>query len=112
MLILFDHGTPAPLRAFLQGHTVKKTIDLGWDRLTNGELLAEAEAAGFDLLVTTDKNIRHQQNLTGRRIAIVVLGNPRWPVLRLHVQQVVSAVNVAAPGSYVVVDIPGQRRTA
>ena len=85
------------------------TKDLGWDRLTNGELLTEAEAAGFDLLLTTDKNFGHQQNLTGRRIAIVVLGNPQWPVLRLHVQQVISAVNVATPGSYLVVDIPGQK---
>ena len=76
---------------------------------TPGELLAEAEAAGFDLLVTTDKNIRQQQNLTGRRIAIVVLGNPQWPVLRLHVQQVVSAVNVATPGSFLVVDIPDEK---
>ena len=109
MLILFDHGTPAPLRPFLQSHTDKMTKDLGWDRLTNGELLAEAEAAGFDLLVTTDKNIRHQQNLTGRRIAIVVLGNPQWPVLQRHVQQVVSAVNVATPGSYVVVEIPHEK---
>ena len=108
MLILFDQGTPSPLRPFLQGHTVKKTIDLGWNRLTNGELLTEAEAAGFDLLLTTDKNIGHQQNLAGRRIAIVVLGNPRWPVLRLHVQQVVSAINAANPGCYLIVDTPSE----
>ena len=108
MLILFDHGTPSPLGPFLQGHTVKKTKDLGWDRLTNGELLTQAEAAGFDLLLTTDKNIRHQQNLAGRRIAIVVLGNPRWPVLRLHVQQVVSAINAATPGCFLIVDTPSE----
>ena len=106
MLILFDHGTPSPLQQFLQGHVVKKTKDLGWNRLTNGELLTEAEVAGFDLLLTTDKNIRHQQNLTGRRIAIVVLGNPRWPILRLHVQQVVAAINAATPGCYLIVDTP------
>ena len=108
MLILFDQGAPSPLQRFLQGHAVKKTKDLGWNRLTNGELLTEAEAAGFDLLLTTDKNIGHQQNLTGRRIAIVVLGNPRWPVLRLHVHQVVSAINAATPGCYRIVDTPGE----
>lgn len=108
MLILFDHGTPSPLRPFLQGHTVKKTKDLGWERLTHSELLTEAEAAGFDLLLTTDKNIRHQQNLTGRRIAVVVLGNPRWPIVRLHVHQVISAINTATPGCCLIVDIPSE----
>jgi hypothetical protein len=77
MLILFDHGTPAPLLSFLIGHTVTKTKDLGWDRLSNGELLKAAEEAGYEILITTDKNIRYQQNLTGRRIALVVLANPR-----------------------------------
>lgn len=75
MLILFDNGTPAPLRRALTSHTVVEAIERGWDRLTNGELIAAAEAAGFDLLLTTDKNIRYQQNLTGRKIAFVVIGN-------------------------------------
>ncbi len=56
MLILFDHGTPAPIRSYLQGHTIRRTQEMGWDRLTNSELLAAAEQAGFDLLLTTDKN--------------------------------------------------------
>lgn len=106
MLVLFDHGTPAPIRPFLEGHLVKRTQDLGWDRLTNGELLAVAEESGFDVLLTTDKNIRHQQDLTGRMIAIVVLGNAQWPVLKLHVQRVVEAVSAATPGSYFEVDVP------
>src|SRR5437667_11500422 len=58
MLILFDHGTPAPLRSFLRNHTVKKTKDLGWDTLSNGELLRAAEEAAFEIFLTTDKNIR------------------------------------------------------
>jgi hypothetical protein len=106
MLILFDHGTPAPIRAFLEGHTTKRTQDLEWDRLTNGELLAAAEEAGFDLLLTTDKNIRYQQNLTSRKIAIVVIGNAQWPVLRPHIHRVVEAVNAAGAGSYIELDIP------
>ncbi len=106
MLILLDHGTPAPLRLFLKGHTVRKAKDLGWDTLTNGELLKAAEEAAFDLLLTTDKNIRFQQNLAKRVIAIVVLGNPRWPVVRRYVNQVLAAVNAAKPGTYCEVEIP------
>jgi hypothetical protein len=100
MRILFDHGTPAPLQSFLTGHTVRPAKAHGWDTFTNGDLLTAAEAAGFDVLVTTDKNMRYQQNRTGRKIAIVVIGNPQWPVLRLHVADVLDAVNAAAPGSY------------
>lgn len=106
MRILFDHSTPAPLRRHLRDHRVQEAVDLGWDRLVNGALLAEAERAGFDLLITADKNIRYQQNLSGRRIAIIVLGNAQWPVLQLHVDLVVAAVNAAIAGSYFEVDIP------
>ncbi|MGA3026888.1 MAG: hypothetical protein ABSF98_19190 [Bryobacteraceae bacterium] len=65
-----------------------------------------AEAAGFELLLTTDKNIRYQQNLTGRKTAFVVLGNQQWPILRRHIERVVAAVNAATPGSYTEVEIP------
>jgi predicted nuclease of predicted toxin-antitoxin system len=65
MRVLFDHGTPAPLQAFLTGHTVRAAKAQGWDTFKNGDLLAAAETAGFDVLVTTDKNMRHQQNMTG-----------------------------------------------
>jgi hypothetical protein len=106
MLILFDNGTPAPLRHSLKGHVVVEAIERGWDRLLNGELIAAAESAGFDLLLTTDKNMRFQQNLKGRKIAFVVLGNQQWPTLRRHVERVVAAVNAATPGSYAEVDIP------
>ena len=106
MLILFDHGTPAPIRSFLEGHAIKRTQEMGWDRLANGELLAAAEETGFDLFLTMDKNIRHQQNLAGRKIAIVVIGNAQWPVLRRYVQRVVAAVIAATEGSYREVEIP------
>jgi uncharacterized protein (DUF433 family) len=105
MLVLFDQGTPVPIRYFLKEHTVQTTAERGWDRFDNGELLRAAETAGFNVLVTPDKNIRYQQNLTVP-IAVAVLGNPRWPVLRLHVQRVVAAVNAAKPGSYTEVQIP------
>ncbi len=106
MRVLFDHGTPRGLARALVGHTVSQTRERGWDRLSNGELLTAAENAGFEVFVTPDKNIRYQQNLTNRRIAIVVLGNPLWPTLRLHTDLVLSAVNAALPGSYNEVDIP------
>ena len=73
MRILFDQGTPAPLRRALPLHNVETAFERGWSTLVNGELLSAAEAAGFDVLVTTDMNLRYQQDLTSRRIAIVVL---------------------------------------
>lgn len=106
MRILFDHGTPAPLQSFLTGHTVLEAKAQGWDTFKNGDLLIAAEAAGFDVLVTTDKNMRYQQNLAARTIAIVVVGNAQWPILRLHAAHVATAVNAATPGSFVEINIP------
>ena len=80
MLILFDNGTPAPLRYALKGHVVVEAIERGWDRLVNGELIAAAEAARFELLLTTDKNMRYQQNLKGRKIAFVVSAISNGPL--------------------------------
>jgi hypothetical protein len=108
MLILFDHVTPRGIARFLPGHTVTRARERGWDKLTNGDLLAEAERAGFDVFLTADKNIRYQQNLAGRRIAVVVLSTPQWPLVRLHVAKIAAVVNVATPGSYVEVEIPGK----
>jgi hypothetical protein len=106
MLILFDHSTPAPLRDALRGHVVVEAVERGWERLANGVLLDAAEGAGFELFVTADKNIRYQQNLAARTIAIVVLGNAQWPVLRRYVERVVSAVNASTPGSFAEIEIP------
>jgi hypothetical protein len=75
MLILFDHGTPRGIARFLSDHTVTKAKVRGWDTLTNGDLLPEAERARCEVLLTADKNMRYQHNLAGRRIAIVVLSN-------------------------------------
>ena len=106
MFILFDHSTPAPLRDALSGHSVVEAVERGWQRLVNGMLLDVAEAAGFDVLVTADKNMRYQHNLTRRTVAIVALGNAQWPVLRRYVDRVVAALSAATPGSYTEVDIP------
>jgi hypothetical protein len=106
MRILFDQGTPAPLIPFLEGHTVTQAKDLGWDRLVNGELLKAAEEAGFEVLLTTDKNIAAQQNLKSRTIAIIVLGNSQWRIVQRHIRRIAAAVKAAAPGSYSEVEIP------
>jgi hypothetical protein len=110
MLILFDHGTPRGIASYLPEHTVKEARAQGWDRLTNGELLKAAESAGFDLLLSTEKNIRYQQNLQQRKIAIVVLGKARWRLIKSLLAHVVAAVNAAQPGTYTEVDIPATPR--
>lgn len=107
MLILFDHGTPAGLTRALGSHTVFKAQARGWDRLTDGALLTAAEEGGFDLLVTIDRRIRYQQNLSSRKIEIVVLvGTTKWSRIREHVERISTAVEAAAPGTYAEVDIP------
>ena len=106
MRILFDHGTPSGIARELAGHEVTEAIERGWDRISNGELLKLAEEQGFELLLTTDKRIRYQQNLTSRKIAIVVLGNSKWRIVRLYLDRVTLAVNAATPGSYAEVEIP------
>jgi predicted nuclease of predicted toxin-antitoxin system len=70
--VVLDQNVPAPLARVLQGHDVRHTSSLGWEALSNGDLLAAAETDGFELLVTADKNIRYQQNLTQRKIALLI----------------------------------------
>ena len=106
MKILFDNGTPAPIAGSLVGHSVMRARQIGWEGLKNGDLIQQAEEAGYDLLLSTDKNIKYQQNLTGRRIAIVVLGNQQWPIVQRYLDRVAAAVNAATPGSYSEVEIP------
>jgi len=102
--ILFDQGTPAPLRDHLPGHSVETAYEKGWSALRNGELLAKAEAE-FDVLVTTDRNLRYQQNLAGQRIAILVLPTTSWPRLQQITQKIAAAVDVLKPGQYVEVPL-------
>jgi hypothetical protein len=106
MRILFDHGTPAPLIPFLEGHTVAKAKDLDWERLVNGELLKAAEQAGFDVLLTTDKNMASPQNLKSQTIAIVVLRNSQWRIAQRCSRKIAASVNAATSGGYAEADIP------
>jgi predicted nuclease of predicted toxin-antitoxin system len=73
MKILFDNGTPKPIARSLVGHEVAFARQAGWHELGNGELIQQAEDAGYAILLSTDKNIRYQQNLAGRKIALVIL---------------------------------------
>ena len=106
MKILFDNGTPNPIARSLVGHQVAFARQIGWHELKNGELLQQAEDAGYELLLTSDKNLRYQQNLSGRRIAVLVLGNQQWPDVRLHLDRIAAAVNAATPGSYLEIESP------
>jgi hypothetical protein len=106
MRVPFDQGVPAPLRRWLPGHDVSTAYERGWSRLTNVDLLAEAEREAFDVLVTTDTNLRYQQNLSKRRIAIVVLSTPSWPRIRQATEQILHAVDRSSEGSYFEVSIP------
>jgi hypothetical protein len=105
MRVLFDHCTPYGIARFLVGHEVSPARKLGWAELTNGKLLNAAEAAGFDVMVTVDQNIRYQQNLKGRKIALVVLGRGRWTLVLPVIERVIAAVNAAVPGSYTEVPV-------
>ena len=105
MNILFDQGTPAPLRRFLLGHVVSTAHEMDWSGLSNGDLLAAAEHS-HDLLITTDKNLRYQQNLTGRHLAILVLPTTSWPRIWRSVALVVRAVDSMQPGEYRELVIP------
>ena len=106
MRILFDQGTPVAIRRFLAEHTVRTTRQEGWATLTNGNLLRVAEEAGFELLLTTDNSLADQQNLKGRKIAIVVLSRNRWRSVQRMIQKIIAAVDAATPGSYTIIEIP------
>ena len=106
MKILFDNGTPKPIARSLTGHQITYARRIGWHQMGNRELIQQAEEAGYEVLLSTDKNIRYQQNLTGRKIALVILGNQQWPLVKLHLDKIAAAVNAATPGSFTEVDIP------
>jgi len=100
MKILFDQGTPVPLRRYLPGHTIDTAYEKGWSTLANGDLLTTAEQAGYELLITTDRNLRYQQNLAERQIAIVVLLSTSWPRIQPHTDRIQALVDAVHPGEY------------
>ena len=100
MKILFDQGTPVPLRRYLGGHTVVTVFEQGWSTLANGKLLAVAEQAGFEVFITTDQNLKYQQQLSGRKLAILVLGSTSWPRIQSHLEAIRLEVELLTQGAY------------
>ena len=99
MKILFDQGTPVPLRKHLTGHEVKTAFELGWNELSNGELIEAAEKQ-FDVMITTDQNLRYQQNLEERTLAIIVLMGTSWAKIQVKVDAITEAIEAAEGSSY------------
>ena len=98
MRILFDQGVPAPLRQHLPGHVVETAFERGWSELRSSVLLQRADDDGYALLVTTDQSLRHQQNLAGRKLAVLVLLSTSWPRIQLRVEDIRAVVEVMTPG--------------
>ncbi len=105
MRVLFDQGTPVPLRRHLHPHGVDTVAELNWSGLGNGELLDQAEAAGYDALITTDQNLKHQQDLSGRALRVIVLMTTAWPRIEKRVEQVQKALDELDEGGYAEVNI-------
>ena len=98
MKVLFDQGTPLPLRRHLPEHSVDTAAERGWSDLDNGALIDKAEQEGYEVLVTTDQNMRHQQNLSNRRLALVVLLSTAWPRIQLRTEEIRAAIDAVQPG--------------
>lgn len=106
MRVVFDQGTPVPLRNHLSAHQISTVYELGWGSLRNGELLQQAESHGYEVLITTDQNLKYQQNLAGRKIAIVVLRAASWPRIQKALPSVIKAISNIKANGYVEVSVP------
>lgn len=106
MRVLFDQGTPVPLRKALAKHDVVTVYEKGWSQLANGELLRAAEEE-FDAFVTTDQNLACQQNLRGRKLAILVLPTTSWPTLQVHQRAIAATVDGLQPGDFCALRLAG-----
>ena len=107
MRVLFDKNVPVGVRGFLPRHEVRTVVEMQWpDQLENRELLTMAEQAGFDVMLTSDQSIRYQQNLRGRRLALLVLGSNIWPVVRQHGEAIAARVDAAVPGGDDFIEMP------
>ena len=105
MKILFDQGTPVPLRDRLLGHEIHTAYERGWSQMRNGELLDAAEQQGYDVLITTDRHLKHQQDLSSRKLAILVLLSASWPKIQQRTDEIQEAVRSVVVGAYVEIEI-------
>ena len=106
MRVLLDVCTPVQVRLALTGHEVRTAVKMGWGELENGELLRVAESAGFDLFIICDKNLRYQQNLAGRRLAILELWTNHRPTLEQHFPLIQQNVESMQPCEYRTLSAP------
>jgi len=104
--VLFDQGTPVPLRRALRGHAVATVYELGWATLPDGPLLAAAEDADYEVFVTTDQQLKHQEHLAGRHLAILVLGSTSWPRIAPHAGAIGRLIGQLVAGDYREFPIP------
>lgn len=105
MKILFDQGTPVPLRDHIQSHQIDTVYERGWSQLRNGELLTNAEQDGYQVFVTTDQKLKYQQSLKDRMIAIVVLRSTSWPLIQQKVNEIQVVLDSVTSGEYVEIEI-------
>ena len=103
MKVLLDACVPRPLRQFLPGHAVHTAQELGWGKLKNGALLREAETQ-YDALVTSDQNLKYQQSMAGRKLAILVLPTNDWTTIRRKTDEIAARVAGLKPGNFVELD--------
>ena len=105
MKILLDHSTPRVLRRYLSDHVVDTAAAQGWSDLSNGDLLEHAVEEGYEVLITTDQNMRYQQNLDTWPICVVVIMSNRWPLIQPRVGDVRATVSASKPGQFTEVAI-------
>ena len=107
MKIILDESVPQKLRLLIEGgHTVVTTWYQGWSGLKNGALLEAAEGAGFELFITADQELTYQQNLTGRKMAVLVLSTNNWDLVKAGIAEISAAIEAVTPGGYAEVEIP------
>ena len=104
MKVLLDENLDHRLRNHLGSHEVFTASYMGWDGFKNGRLLQAAEDDGFDVLVTGDRTLSYEQNMSGRRLAIVVLSSVEWRIVNDYLGEIRAAVDAAIPGSFRAVD--------
>ena len=103
MKVLLDACVPRPLRQFLPAHTVQTAQEMGWGKLKNGALLQAAEPQ-FHAFLTSDQSLKYQQNIAGRKLAILVLPTNDWPIIRRHTGEIAEKVAALKPGDFVELD--------
>jgi len=97
--ILFDHGVPVPLRKKLSGHQISTAHEMGWNQVSNGELISKAEGS-FDVFISTDQNLKYQQNLKNRKIAILVLPTTSWRKIETNSHLIQQTLDSLKPNIY------------